>query len=224
MTGVLSDIVLTARNLKALEDTKAFITSQAPGVKVHVVPGDLSDMESLPEFCTRLLESFDPSRHQQGVLVNNAGTMNEFISFLQQTDPKKTQSFFDTNLTSMCVLTTRFFSAMPNGKQHYVYVVNITGTLSPGFRKWYSLYAAAKAGRTAFMECVLEELPEVRQLNYSPGPCDTDMLRQIPSGLYSVEDQSIRLLTAEESIGKMVKTLKEDKYENGCTVDYFDRK
>ena len=207
--------------MKALEDTKAIIISQAPGVKVHVVHGDLSDMESLPEFCTRLLEPFDLSRHQQGVLVNNAGTLNEFIPFLQQTDPKKIQSFFDTNLTSMCVLTTRFFSAMPNGKQHYT--VNISSTLSPGFRKWYSLYAAAKAGRTAFMECVLEELPEVRQLNYSPGPCDTDMLKQIPSGLFSVEDQSIRLLTAEESIGKMVKILKEDKYENGCTVDYFDR-
>ena len=221
LTGVLSDIVLTARNLKALEDTKAIITSQAPGVKVHVVPGDLSDMESLPEFCTRLLEPFDPSRHQQGVLVNNAAMINSFVPFLQQTDPKKIQSFFDINLTSMCVLNARFFSAMPSGEQHYV--VNITATLPPSYRKWFSLHTAAVAARTAFMECVLEELPEVRQLNYSPGPCDTDMLNAIKEIPSPVEGQSFEVLTAEESIGKMVKTLKEDKCENGCTVDYYDK-
>lgn len=216
-------MVITARNREALEETKALITSQAPGINVHVVPGDLSNMESLPDLCTQMLGLIDSSKHQQGVLVNNAATMNDFIPFLQQNDPKKIQAYFDTNITSMIVLTTRFLSAFPcNGSRHYV--IHITALLATGYCKWYSLYSTAKAARTAFMRSLKEELPNVHQLNYSPGPCDTDMLREIPSDKFSVDGQPIRVLTAEESIEKMVKTLKDDQYENGCTIDYFDRK
>ena len=219
--GIQSDVIITARDEKALEKTKSLITSQAPGINVHIVTGDLSNMESLPEFCSRLLDLIDTSKHQQGVLVNNAATMNDFVPFLQQNDPKKIQAYLDTNVTSMIVLTTRFLSAFPSD-QHYV--IHITATLARGFCKWFSLYSTAKAARTAFMGSLLEELPDIRQLNYSPGPCDTDMLREIPSDIYSVDGQPIRILTAEESIEKLVKTLIDDQYENGSTIDYFDRK
>jgi len=142
-------VVITARNKEALEETKALITSQAPGVNVHTVIGDLSNMEALPEFCTRLLEPLDTSKHQQGVLVNNAATMNEFTPFLQQNDPKKIQAYLDTNVTSMIVLTTRFLSAFPSAGRHYV--IHITAILATVYCKWYTLYSTAKAARTAFM-------------------------------------------------------------------------
>lgn len=219
--GVQSDIVITARNKRALDETKTLILSQAPGVNVHVVPGDLSDMASLPTLCTQILDLVDTSKQQQGVLIHNAATMNEFIPFLSQNDPKKIQAYLNTNVTSMIVLTTRFLSIFPTG-QHYV--IHITAILATNYCKWYSLYSTAKAARTAFMGSILEELPEVRQFNYSPGPCDTDMLKEIPADKFSVDGQPIHVLTAEESIQKMVKVLKEDQYENGCTIDYFNRK
>jgi len=51
------------------------------------------------------------------------------------------------------------------------------------------------------------------------------MLKEIPNDKFSLDGQSIiRLLTAEESIEKMVQILKDDQYENGCTIDYFNRK
>ena len=209
--------------MEALEETKALITSQAPGIDVHIVPGDLSDMDALPGFCTKLLDLVDTSKEQQGVLINNAATMNEFTPFLSQSDPKKIQAYLDTNVTSMYVLTTRFLSVFSSGRH---YVVNITATLgvATGYCKWFTLYATAKAARQAFMRSLMEELPNIRQFNYSPGPCDTDMLREVPADKFSTDGQPIRVLTAEESIQKLVKVLKDDNYENGCTVDYFDRK
>ena len=216
-----SDVVITARNEKALKETKALIISEAPGVNVHVVPGDLSDMETLPALCTKLLAFVDTSKQQQGVLIHNAATMNDFVPFLTINDPQKIQAYLGTNVTSMIVLTTRFLSAFLAGRH---YVVHITAVLATVYCKWYSLYTTAKAARTGFMGSLREELPDVRQFNYSPGPCDTDMLREIPADKFSVDGQPIRVLTSRESIQKMVKVLKEDEYENGCTIDYFDRK
>ena len=214
-------MVITACNLKALEETKTLIVSNAPGITVHIVTGDLGNMESLPELCTKLVDIIDTSKHQQGVLVHNAATMNEFVPFLSQTDPKKIQAYLGINVTSMIVLTTRFLSAFPSGRH---YVVHITAILATVYCKWYSLYSTAKSARTGFMGSLCKELPDIRQFNYSPGPVDTDMLKEIPSDKFSVDGQPIQVLTSEESVQKLVKVLTEDQYENGSTVDYFDRK
>lgn len=139
LAGIKSDMVITARNLKALEETKTLIVSNAPGITVHIVTGDLGNMESLPELCTKLVDIIDTSKHQQGVLVHNAATMNEFVPFLSQTDPKKIQAYLGINVTSMIVLTTRFLSAFPSGRH---YVVHITAILATVYCKWYSLSTA----------------------------------------------------------------------------------
>ncbi len=217
-------MVLTARNRKALEETRDIIMSQSHGITVRIVTGDLNNMESLSTVCLEIMSFYDSSKHDQGVLVHNAATMNEFVPFLSQIDPFKIQSFLNTNVTSMIVLTTQFLSAL-NGDKHYV--IHITANVASQYSKWFTLYSVSKAARTAFMGSLKEELPDVRQLNYSPGPCDTDMLKELPPHVCSgddLDDHQLRLLTAEESISKMVGVLKKDEFENGCTIDFFDRK
>lgn len=210
-------MVITARDREALEETKSLIISQAPAVSVHIVPGDLGDLDTLPALCSQLLDPLDTSRHQQCMLVNNAGTMNDFDTpFALQNDPKKIQDYLDTNFTSMMVLTTRFLSSFPGGG---CYVVHITSLLGSVFVPGYSLYSISRAARNAFMGVLGAEMPGVRQFSYSPGPCDTDMLRSIPDRLKVV---SKKVLTAEESIQKLVKILKDDQYKNSSIIDYFD--
>ena len=200
-----------------MEETRRLIDSEAPKVKVHSIPGDLGDMEGLPDLCTQLLGPLSQSKHKQCVLVNNAGTIDNFDTpFLSLNDPKKLQNFFGINLTSMITLTTRFLSASSGGK---CYVVGLTSLLGTVFLPGFPLYSTAKASRNAFMGVLKAEVPDTRVLNYSPGPCDTEMYQKIPerfkSGFHKV-------LKPEDSVFKLIQVLKNDQFENGSTIDYFD--
>ena len=74
------------------------------------------------------------------------------------------------------------------------------------------------------------ENPDVRILNYSPGPCDTKMHKTISEESFSesvVEQFKANytdkvVLSCQESISKLVGILEEDKFENGTVIDYFD--
>ena len=213
--GVPSDVVITARNKEALDETKQLINSQAPGVSVHVVAGDIGDMTSLSSLCTLLFESIDMSKHTLGILVNNAGTMNSFNTLWN--DPGPIQDFMGINFTSMVVLTTRFLSAFPPSAKRYV--INITTILATLYVSKFVLYSASRAARNAFIGVLGADLPDVRLLSYSPGPCVTDMYRSVPRELFSAD---IVPLTPKQSIEKLVWVLKEDKFKNSAVIDYYD--
>lgn len=214
---VRSDIVITARGKEDLEETKRLVTSQAPGISVHVVTGDLEDMQALPTLFSQLLAPLDTTKHKQGLLIHNAGSIDDFETpFLSLTDPEKIQNFFCANVTSMMTLTTRFISAFPTGKH---YMVHITSLLGKVFVPGFPLYSTSRAARNAFMGVLMAEMPSVRQLNYSPGVCDTDMFRSIPE---KFKGGFMNAISPEQTTQKLVKILKEDEYENGSTIDYCD--
>lgn len=213
-------MVLTARNKDGLEETGQLINSQAPGVSVHVVAGDIGNMASLPSLCTLLLERIDTSKHKLGLLVNNAGTMNRFE--IPGDDPQYIQDYMGLNFTSMVVLTTHFLSAFPPpGKR---FVINISSLLASVFVPRFSLYSASKAARTTFMGVLGADQPDVRLLSYCPGTCDTDMYKEIPKDIlvHITSVSVVVLLTSKQSIEKLVRLLKEDKFKNSSVIDYHD--
>lgn len=182
-----------------------------------MVPGDLEDTGALPNLFSRLLAPLDTTKHKQGLLINNAGTIDNFeIPFLSLNDPKQLQDYFSINVTSMIALTTRFISAFPNGKH---FVVDLTSLLGRIFVPGFPLYSITKAARSAFMGVLMAERPSTRVLGYSPGPCDTGMYRSIPEKYTS---NLAGVLAPEKTIQKLVKLLKDDQFENGCTIDFYD--
>lgn len=216
-SDVKSDIVITGRDVEALEGTRKLITSQAPGVTVHIVSGDLGDMKNLPALCSKLLEPADSTRHKQSLLVNNAGTLSDCNTpILSQIDPETIQQHFDCNVTSMIILTTKFLSALPSSPQ---FVVNITSKLASVFKPGFQLCSPSRAARNAFMGVLGAEIPSVRHLSYSPGACDTDMYRAVPE---KFRTSAKHVLKPEVSIRRLVGILKENSFENGSTIDYHD--
>ena len=157
-------------------------------------------MKTLPALCSKLLGPADSTRHKQSLLVNNAGTLGDCNTpILSQTDPEAIQQYFATNTTSMIVLTTRFLSALPSSPQ---YVVNITSLLASVFKPGYQLCSPSRAARNAFMGVVGAEMPSVRCLNYSTS--------------------AKHVLKPEVSVERLVGILKENSFENGSIIDYFD--
>ena len=210
-------MVLLARNKDGLEETKSLIQSSAPGVNVHIFPIDLGDLDQLQSLCPTLMKIGDLNRHDEFIMVHNAGTIDTFDCTLAQlSDGHTTQKFFDINFTSMTVLTAHFLSTFP---QKASLIIHITSLMASVYIAGFSLYSPSRAARNAYFGVLVAENPDVRVLNYSPGPCDTEMYMKIPE---EIRKGFMTLLTSEQSISKLVKVIREDKYKNGCILDYFE--
>ncbi|XP_041378963.1 sepiapterin reductase-like, partial [Gigantopelta aegis] len=87
-------------------------------------------------------------------------------------------------------------------------------------------YSSIKAARNVFLETLSLEYPDVRMLNYSPGPCDTEMFHTVRNDATFEPTKAafadILPLKTEESVGKLVRILKEDKFRNAEVIDYYD--
>ncbi len=203
------------------------IESSAQGISVHLIQADLGELDSLKSTFMEIAKIAESSDHQQFVLVHNAGTAGDMSkSVAEQQDPKSIQDYLAINFTAVFVLTSLFLSRFTEGHR---LILNISSVLASQYFPGCSYYSSGKAARSALMGVVAAENPSVRVLNYLPGPCNTEMLRTI---LGATDDenlaQSLRerfdktLLTCQETTSKLVKILKDDSFENGASILYFN--
>ena len=216
-SGVQCDVVLIARNKDGLEETKSMIVSSSPGISVHILPLDLGDLDTLQSVCGDLLNPGDQTKHQQFILIHNAGTLDTFqSSLIELSDGKATQKFFDINYTSMTVLTAKFLSTFPTKQSVVIHMSSLLATVHVA---GFPLYSPSRAARNAYMGVLTAENPEVRVLTYSPGPCDTDMFYSIPQ---HIREGFMKVISPQESISKLASLLGENTFKNGCVIDYYD--
>ena len=219
--GAKSDVVLLSRDLDGLKRTRELIVAAAPSVRVHEFRMDLSDLGSLPAVCSRAWELYREDRHEQVVLVHNAGTLGNISQPLAaHTDAAEVHSYFAVNLTSMWAITASFLSRFKSAPR---LVVNITSLAARQPFAGLGMYCVGKAAREAFMANLATENPEVRVLNYSPGPCDTKMPEEARAGLCFEETReqfrTMTMQTTEYAVSKLLGLLKENTFKNGATID-----
>ena len=217
-------MVLLARGMAGLQETQAIVAAKAPAVTVHLVQADLSDLASLPTIFSKVLDVADTSKHEQFFLIHNAGTIGDLSKpLISHTNPTEIQQHFGLNYTSVFLLTSLFLSRFKSGQRT---VVNITSIASKSPIESCALYCSSRAARESLMRVLAVENPAVRVLNYSPGPCDTDMFHGISRDTFSEQVrkafEGTTPLTCEESIAKLVCLLSKDEFESGCTIDYYD--
>lgn len=209
--------MLVAKSKEALEATKREIEVVTRRIKLHLKPFDLGDVQNLSIVCREMFNLADSASHSQFVLIHSAGTMNTFDKpFEEFTDPKEINDYFNVNYTSMTVLTALFLSHFRSGHRC---VVNITSILAHIYLPGFPLYTPTRAARNAYMGVLTAEKPDVRTLSYSPGPCVTDMHNSLPKHIKDKLDESI---TCQQSITKFIGILREDKFDNGALIDYYD--
>lgn len=118
-------------------------------------------------------------------------------------------------------------------------IVNISSLAAIKPFEGWGVYCIGKAARDMLIQVIAAEVDKVaslskgttiRVLNYSPGPVDTDMQKEIRSGAavpeqrqyYTELFESKRLITPEQTTEKLVTLLERNDYNNGAHVDYFD--
>ncbi|NXS52468.1 SPRE reductase, partial [Brachypteracias leptosomus] len=230
--GEGSVLLLLARSAAPLAELAAELRGgTGTGLRVEVVAVDLGCEQGLRRATDALREVVAEARPGRLLLVNNAGSLGDISkSFLDLTDPKEINSYFAFNITSALCLTSSALQAFGKEPGSSRTVVNISSlcALKP-FKNW-ALYCSGKASRDMMFQVLALEEPDVRVLNYAPGPLDTDMqlLARTQTGdpemrrFFQSLQESGGLIDCTVSAQKLVKLLEEDTFHSGAHVDFHD--
>lgn len=228
--SVLVLVARSADDLRALQAELAESEAGRAGLRVEVVVVDVGLTEGLASVVRTSREAF--SEHiDHMILVNNAASLGDVSRYTKGfTDMAEVDSYLSLNVSSSLCLTARVLQAFPQRPGLRRTVINVTSlcALQP-FPSWV-LYCTGKAAREMTFRVLAEEEPDIRVLNYSPGPLDTAMQGEARS---RTADPSIRksfsdmfaqgqLLTCEASCAKLMKLLLEDSYTSGAHIDVYD--
>uniref|UniRef100_A0A4W6DGD2 Sepiapterin reductase n=1 Tax=Lates calcarifer TaxID=8187 RepID=A0A4W6DGD2_LATCA len=214
-----SVLVLVARSgddLRALQAELAESEAGRVGLVVECVVADLGQPDGLEAVVRRSQESFSEDLDHI-ILVNNAASLGDVSRYVKSfTNMAEVDSYLSLNVTSSLCLTASILQAFPQCPGLRRTVINITSlcALQP-FRSWV-LYCTGKAAREMIFRVLAEEEPDLRVLNYSPGPLDTAMKS------FSDMFAQGQLLTCEESCAKLMKVLLDDNYTSGAHIDIYD--
>ncbi|KAI2664169.1 Sepiapterin reductase [Labeo rohita] len=213
-----SALILAARSDDKLQELKAELSRSESGLTVRCVAADLRCQAGVDRVITEIRD-IDPDIDHL-LLFNNADLC--FISVVNL--------YLSLNVSSALCLTAGVLRTVPRRASLRRVIVNVSSlcALQP-FPSWV-LYCSGKAARDMMFRVLAEEEPDLRVLNYAPGPLDTDMQLQARSSSaddalrnsFSVMHTQGQLLTCDQSISKLMKVLVEDKYPSGAHLDFYD--
>jgi len=230
-----SVMVLIARDAVKLEETKQMVKDVSSSIDVHCVAMDLGQQneDNFSNLLSKLLCDMQSSAqdYDQALIVHNAASLGPVNkNFTELGNWKEVSEYFDLNLTSVVTLNSAFLRQFKTSSVSHKTVINITSicALQP-FKSW-SLYCAGKAARDMLFRTMAAEDSSVRVLNYAPGPIDTDMQveartvtadKELKDMFVDMKENN-KLLTCEDSVSRLVKLLKQNTYDSGAHIDYYD--
>ena len=196
-------------------------------VNVHVVTGDIADINKLDNLCADLLQPSLGNKYEQTLLINNAGSVGDVSKHFRKCTNLEVQAEMNCNVTSFIVLTGKFiehFHETPTA------VVNISSLCALQPFASMGTYCTMKAARDMALKVYAKEQPKVICLNYAPGPLETAMTDTLRVNLV---DEQIRgyfkkmkeektFVKMEDSAQKLIHLLRSGAFQSGDHVDFYD--
>ena len=221
--------------LHARPTSKEQLSSVANQLKASYVSVNLNvriavaKLEDGEDALKQLSSSFHAEYGEPNValLFNNAGI---FLAGMVSTLPlSKLADSFAVNASAMAWLAGRFLEAVPEYCAKYVVHITSHAGVLPG--KTMGAYCASKAASTMLHKVLALERPDVRVLQFGPGPLKTDMTNTVEMQNIIEEfntnplrkgPQTNIFLEPSFSARKMMDTLLEDKFLSGSHIDIYD--
>jgi len=162
-----SDLVLVARREDRLKELADRLESEH-GVKVHVLPKDLSEPNAPDEIFAQLKKE----KIQVDVLVNNAGFGVKGI--IPEIDLDQQLDMVQVNVKALTHLTRLFLPGMIERRYGGVLNVGSLAAFQPGAN--LAVYFATKAYVLSYTEALAEEIsnPDIKISCLAPGPVRTE--------------------------------------------------
>ncbi|CAJ0587125.1 unnamed protein product, partial [Mesorhabditis spiculigera] len=235
-------VVLTSRRIEDLEKVKSAIASSHHSATVHLFAQDLATWDDAAgqKFAELLQKIVDGASISGVLLFHNAGSTGDLTKKAAElSDLKDWQQYLQANFLSLVSINNAVVRVVGN-KSAKKTIINITSLVAIQAFPSFTQYACGKAVREAFFRSLAVEYPDWKILNYSPGPVDTDMYHSVAKNSYDEETReefkkkaeckdaaesvlSRKMLTPKETVTRLFHILKEDKFESGGRVDYFDK-
>ncbi|EFN60824.1 Sepiapterin reductase [Camponotus floridanus] len=225
-----SHILLLARNLNSLQEIAKNISSK---VTVHTVSMDLGEVTKTDFEKTILgcLKETTRDAFDRVVVVHNVGTIGDVTKLTNEMlDIDYWKQYYTLNLFLPAVLNAVIMNLFDESTNTKKVVINITSLFAIQVNAACGYYCSVKAAREMFFKVFALENPDVNVLNYSPGPVDTDMFQIVCETVKNPEtkkrlkhmQETNTVLTTEQTVKRLLKILKEQKYNAGDRIDYFD--
>ncbi|XP_019408917.1 PREDICTED: sepiapterin reductase, partial [Crocodylus porosus] len=200
-------------------------------LRAECVPADLGTAAGLQRVRDAVRDLPGEAGLERLLLINNAGSLGDVSKFFVDfTSPDEVNSYLAFNVTSALCLTSSILKAFGKRPGLHRTVVNISSlcALKP-FKSW-TLYCTGKASRDMMFQVLALEEPDVRVLNYAPGPLDTDMqeLARTKTGdaelrqFFFDHKESGQLLDCSVSAQKLVTLLLDDTFSSGVHIDFYE--
>jgi len=232
VVGDGSTIVMVGRNEDRMSGAVAKIRAACGGRKVDIVKVvyDLSHLAGIPEAVNQCFPDSDISNHDNFFLFNNAATLGGTDPVADVLDHRKVSDYFNLNVSSCLLFTSNVLNKISKQDVRNKYLVNVSSLFAVQPQSGCGLYCAGKAARDMLFKVISGENPELRVLNWSPGPMPTKMLDECAENKVGGESTEYvrkliregRCVPCEESAVKMLKLLSGGEFENGAHIDVYD--
>ncbi|MGB4770438.1 MAG: SDR family NAD(P)-dependent oxidoreductase [Chitinophagaceae bacterium] len=197
-------LVLTGRNVEALEMLTATLTPHADGHLVYTM--DVREIDSIRQ----VFEALSAQKIYIDCIVNNAGIMKD--ATLQMVKPELIRDIYDTNVYGT-ILPTQYalksFLRKRGGS-----VINMTSIIGTNGNLGQTIYGSSKTAIIGFTKSLSKELASlnVRVNAIAPGFIDTDMTKNMDPKFYEKNLQAIgmRRIGKPEDVAKVALFLASD--------------
>lgn len=206
--------------------------AERKGVSLKWIRCDMNDTSSLDGVMEEACAGFSEDGLETAVLINNAG-MVEPIAPAAIAPGADLARNLTVNLIAPVVLTSAFLRAAAGWRADKRILNLSSGAGKKPYAGW-SAYCASKAGLDMFTRCVGEEQQQavadagVRILSVAPGVVDTGMQEEIrrtnpelflQHGRFVELKESGALASPDETAGKLLRVLFDDRYPTGSVLD-----
>lgn len=234
-----SVIAISARSKEALQKTAELALSErrarnASGdIKILCVTADLSKSEDIKNLINSCVRDRPNTDFTTALLLLNFGTLGDISKeFCDFRNPDEVAEYFRINLAHIPVLAGEFIDwAITADRKLDTVIVNVSSLAAVKPLLCTSLYSSGKAARDMLLQVLAVENPNVRVLNWAPGPLlGTNMTKTIwttankhnTAASFLAMKEKGQYLTCKQSTTKFIGLLRKDSYANGAHVDYYD--
>lgn len=228
--------LLFGRDIEGLQSIRQKImSSRGTGTtECEIAIVDFLEIDTMTEKVERIFAQEDASKYKRVIFVNNAVVIGCPGYIGHSSDLQGLQDTTNVSIIAPYILTSKLLERFyKTDGSNFINIVNVTSFWAIDPASSFSHYCQAKAGaEMMFSSLALEYNPQfLKVLNYAPGVCDTQLLRDLtihPNADRAISSclgnliQTGETVDVKETSDKCARIVLEDSYLSGARIDYFD--
>lgn len=193
-----ANIIITARNLEALEDTRRWFSN------IHTIQSDVSNPREIEKLHEKVTKQFP----DLNIIINCAGVMHQIDLYDNEFEIDKITNEIDTNLSGTIQMVHQFLPHLI--KQKSAAIINVSSAIAFMSYSIAPVYSASKAGVHAYTKALRLQLEKsnVQVFEVLPPGVKTNLQNG-----WKIPPPEGRMMTADKAVADAIKDILKNKLE-----------